>query len=151
MLLSKTVHCLAIAFKMTEQVEKRICIKFCGKLEHSSTETVWIIQKAVAMGNWWMAQFFGKTSNHPGYSDSLQARFGALLLLDFPKTKITFEREEILDCWWDSEKYDGAAAGDSQNCVRSQIAYFEGDLGMSGLCTMSVVSCIFFNKCLYFS
>ena len=28
----------------------------------------------------------------------LQPRFGALQLLAFPKTEITFEREEILDC-----------------------------------------------------
>ena len=34
----------------------------------------------------------------------LQPRFGALQLLPFPKTKVTFEREEILDCRWDSGK-----------------------------------------------
>ena len=35
--LSEHVHCVAIPFKMTEPVEQRICIKFCIKLEHSST------------------------------------------------------------------------------------------------------------------
>ena len=35
-----------IAFTMTEQVEQQICIKFCVKREHSSTETVQMIQKA---------------------------------------------------------------------------------------------------------
>ncbi|XP_045695899.1 protein GVQW3-like [Phyllostomus hastatus] len=30
---------------MTERVEQRVCIKFCVKLEHSSAETVRIIQK----------------------------------------------------------------------------------------------------------
>ena len=49
---------------------------------------------------------FGKTSNHPGGLAPLQPRFGALRLLAFPKTKITFEREEI------SGKYDGASDGD---------------------------------------
>ena len=72
-------------------------------------------------------------------------------LLAFPKTKITFEREVISDCQWDSEKYDGAADGDWENCVRSQSAYFEGDWGVTVLCTMFLVSCLFFNKCLYFS
>ena len=43
------------------------------------------------------AEFFGETSNHPGDSAPLQPRFGALQLLAFPKTKITFEREEISD------------------------------------------------------
>ena len=73
------------------------------------------------MDNWWLAaspqqcthsritsftEFFGKTSNHPSDSGPLQPRFGALWL-PFPKTKITFEREEISDCWWDSGKYEG--------------------------------------------
>ena len=43
------------------------------------------------------AELFGETSNHPGDLALLQLRFGALLLLAFPKTKITFEREEISD------------------------------------------------------
>ena len=50
--LSEQVYCVTIAFKMTEQVEQQICIKFYIKLEHSSTETIWMIQKAAAMGNW---------------------------------------------------------------------------------------------------
>ena len=82
--LSEHVYCVAILFKMTEQVKQRICIKFCIKLEHSSMETVLIMQKATAMGNWWLAaswqhahscitshaEFFGKTSN-PTYSPDL--------------------------------------------------------------------------------
>ena len=70
---------------------------------------------------------FGETSNHPGDSAPLQTRFGTLQLLAFPKTEITFEREEISDHQWDSGKKDGAANGDRENCVRSQGAYFEGD------------------------
>ena len=54
MLLSKQVYCVAITFKMTEQVEEWICIKFCIKLEHSSMETIEMTQKAAAMGNWWL-------------------------------------------------------------------------------------------------
>ena len=118
------------------------------------------------MGNWWLAasswqrthscimsctDIFGETSNHPGDSAPLQPRIGALWLLAFPQTKITFEREEISDSQWDSGKYDRAANGNWENCVRSQGAYFEGDWGVIVLCTMSLVSCIFFNKCLYFS
>ena len=51
-MLSEHVYCVAITFKMTEQVEQRISIKFCIKLEHPLMETVWIIQKATAVGNW---------------------------------------------------------------------------------------------------
>ena len=113
--------------KMTEWVEQPISIEFCIELEHSSTEAIWMIQKAAAMGNWWLAasswqhtrsritscaEFFDKISNDPGDSAPLQPRFGALQLLAFSKTKVTFEREEISDHQWDSETYDQAADSD---------------------------------------
>ena len=66
--MSEHVYCVAIAFKMTEQVEQRICVRFCVKLECSSMETIQMIQKAfrdtfrmqrysttktaTALGNW---------------------------------------------------------------------------------------------------
>ena len=109
--LSEHVYCVAITFKVTEWVEQRICIRFCIKLEHSSMETIWMIQKAAAMGDWQLhhdtssAEFFCETSNHPG--DSAPYSPGTLQLLAFPQTKVTFEREETSDCWWDSGKYDG--------------------------------------------
>ena len=52
MLLSELVYSVAVVLKMTEQVEQQTCIKFCIKLEHSSMETIRMIQKAAAMGNW---------------------------------------------------------------------------------------------------
>ena len=52
MQLSEHVYCVAIKFKMTEQVEQQICIIFYIKLEHSSAETTWMIQRAAAMGSW---------------------------------------------------------------------------------------------------
>ena len=104
--------------------------------------------------NWWLAassrqcacscntsstEIFGETSNHPGDSAPIQPRFGALWLLAFPQTKITFERGEISDHQWDSGKYDGAADGDWENCMRSQGAYFEGDWGVIFLPTVFLV------------
>ena len=166
MLLSEHVRCVPVAFKMTKWIEQQIYIKFRVKFEHSSVETIQVIQKAVAMGNWWLAassqqctrscvrscaEFFGETSDHPGDSASLQPRLGALWLLAFLKTKITFEREEISDFQRDSGKYNSAADGDWENCVRSQGACFEGNWCIFVLCTVFLVSCIFFNKCLYFS
>ena len=85
-----------------------------------------------------LVQFFGETSNHPDDSASLHPRFGALWLLALPKAKITFEREEISHHPWDSGKYDGAADGDCENCVKSQGASFEGDWGVVVLCTVFV-------------
>ena len=52
MMLSEHVYCVAITLKMTELVEQVICIKFGITLEHSCTETIRMIQKATAMGNW---------------------------------------------------------------------------------------------------
>ena len=149
------IYYVAVAFKTTGQVEQWFCINFCIKLEHSWVETIWMTQKAAAVGNWWLAalswhcactcitscaEFFGKASNHPGDSALPQPRFGTLQLLFFPKTKITFEREEISDYWWDSGQYNGAADGDWENYVRSQGAYFEGDWGVIVICTMFLLS-----------
>ena len=53
--LSEHVYCVAIAFKMTKQVEQQMCIKFCIKLEETSAETIQMIQKAAAVGNCWLA------------------------------------------------------------------------------------------------
>ena len=145
---------------MTEQVEQQISIKHCVKLEHSSVETIQMIQKAATMDNWWLAassqqcacscitffaEFFGETSNHPGDSAPLQPRFGTLWLLAFLKTKITFEREETSDHSWDSGKYDGAPDGDWEPCVRSQGAYCEGNWGIIVPHTVFLVSCYFFS------
>ena len=55
MLLSEYVYCEAITFKMTEWVEEQTCIKFCIKFEHSFLETIQMIPKATATGNWWLA------------------------------------------------------------------------------------------------
>ena len=153
--LSEHVYCVTIAFKMIEWVEQQISIQLCVKLEHSSAETVQVIPKASAMGNWWLAaslwqhshsritscaEFFGETSNQPGDSTPLQPRFGALWLLAFPKTQITFEKEKISEHWWDSGKYDRSADGNWENCVRSHGAYFDRDWGVIVLCTMFFVS-----------
>ena len=48
--MSEHVSCVAVTFKMTEQVEQQIYIRFYIKLEHSSVETIGMIQKAAAMG-----------------------------------------------------------------------------------------------------
>ena len=51
--MSEHVYRVAVMFKMTEQVEQQISIKFYIKLKHSSAETIRMIQKATAaMGNW---------------------------------------------------------------------------------------------------
>ena len=50
--LSQLKYFVATTFKMTEREEQEIRIKCCIKLEHSSMETLQVIQKATDMGNW---------------------------------------------------------------------------------------------------
>ena len=128
------------------------------------------MKTVIAMDNWWLtasswqsahscitslAECFGETSNHPGDSAPLQPRFGALQLLPFPKTKITYEREEISDYQWDSGKYSVAADGDSNKGFCRMCWTVEETLGE--LCEVTtclywrglfLVSCSFFRICL---
>ena len=117
------------------------------------------------MGNWWLApslwqqiarasclvqSFLAKHKitqvTQPPYSpDLLPCHFWL-----FPKLKSPLKGKRFLDHQWDSRKYDRAANGNWENCVRSQGAYFEGDWDGIVLCTVFLISCIFFNKCLYF-
>ena len=102
MLLSEHVYCVAITLKMTEWVEQWICIKFCIKFEHSSTETIWMIQQVTAVSNWWLealsqqwarsritssAEFFCETSNHPGDSAPYSPYLVPTNFCLFPKLK----------------------------------------------------------------
>ena len=164
------MYCVVVAFKMTEQVEQWICIKFCVKLEHSSAETLQMIQKTTGMSNWWWAtssqqctrslimsyaEFFDETLNYPGDSATLQHRFGNSWLLAFPQTKNTFDwkrrdfrssgrfRKMWRGSWWWLEELCEYFEGEF-----FEWDYFEWDWGIIVLCTMFILSFIF-NKCLY--
>ena len=139
---------------MTKRVEQQICIILalslnllhrnnlddsegctCGQAEIGHvTTTTHLHMHHIA------CRVFLQNNNHTGDSAPLQPRCGALWPLAFPKTKITFEREEISDHQRDSGKYNRVADGDRKNCTRSQGAYFEGDQGVIVLCTMFLVS-----------
>ena len=153
--LSEHLCWVALAFKMTEWVQQWICINFALSLNIPLQKLFrWFRRPqlwAASTGQCTCscitphAEFFAKTSNHPGDSVPLQPRFGALWLLAFPKTKIAFEREEISDHWWDSGKYNGATDGNWENCVRSKVPTLKGtEASLSCLCTVFLVSCIFF-------
>ena len=102
-LLSEHVYCVAIAFKITEQREQWTRVKLCIKLEHSSMETIRMIQKITRCGQLVIGSFirgqrvcscivshaelFGERSNHPGDSVPIEPRFDTLRLLTFPQTK----------------------------------------------------------------
>ena len=79
MLLSEHVYCVALTVKMTERVDQSICIKLGIKLEHSSTETIWMIQKSTAMatGDWQL------------HHDNMPAHASCLMQSCFSKRQIT--------------------------------------------------------------
>ena len=120
--LNEHVYCVAVALKMTKRVVQWICVKFCVKLEHSSEETIRMTQKATAMGNqlleassWQcahscitshMCRVFWWNVTSPRWLSPTTAHIWCPTTSGFSKTKITFEREEISDCQWDSGKYD---------------------------------------------
>ena len=149
-----------------EQVEQWICIKSCVSLNIPLQKlSRWFRRPQLwAPGDWQLPHNNALTcaSHHiqsflPKHQITqvtqplLQLRFCTLQLRAFPQIKITCKREALSDHWCDSGKYDRAADGDWEHCVRSQGAYFEGDWSVIVLCTMFLVSCIFFNKFLYFS
>ena len=134
------------------------------ELEHSSAETIQVIQKAAAVGKWWLqlhhnnvpahalhlVQFFGKTSNHPGDSALLQPDLVPCNFRLFTKLKSPLKGNRFQTIYEVQENTMGQLMAIWENCVRFQGAYFEGDCGIIVLCTMFLVSCIFFSKCLFF-
>ena len=138
--LSEHVYCLAIVFKMTEWVKQWICIKLCIKLERSSVETLWMFQRLQlwATSDWQLhhnnlpphasclVQSFWQNIKSSRWLSHPRAQNQCPAIPPFPKTSITFEREEISDCRWDSGKYNGAADGDWENCVSSKVPTLKG-------------------------
>ena len=104
--LSEHVCCVAVTVKMTEQVEQGICIMFCVRLEHSSTETTGMIQRpqpwatgawqlhhnnALAHASCLVQSFFCETLNHPGDSVPYSPYFAPCDFWLFPKIKSPLE------------------------------------------------------------
>ena len=140
---------------MTEWVEQWICSKVCIKLEHSSKETIWMIQKDVAMGNWWLAAsswqcacscitsgavFWQNTIIIQVTQRPLQPRCGTLWFLAFPKTKITFKGKRFQTSYEIKENTMGQQTEIGRTVWGPQGAYFEGDWSVIVLCTMFLVS-----------
>ena len=94
--LSEHVSCVVVTFKMTEQVDQRICIQFCIKYEHSSVETIQIIQKATlwATGDWQLHH-----DNIPAHASRLRQSF----LVKHQITQVTQPHYSpdlvTCDCW----------------------------------------------------
>ena len=135
--LSEHVYCVAVTFKMTEWVEQQICIKFCIKLELCSVETIWTIQKAFRDDAVSTVQI---KAWHKCYKDGWECvendpHSGR------PETSRTPENAELVRA---------AVNKDWRTMWGPKVPTSEGARGVIVLCTMFLVSCIFFNKCLFF-
>ena len=160
--LSEHVYCVAVTFKMTELLEQRICIKFCLKLEYSSTKLFgWFRRlQLCATGDWQLhhdnapthascvAQFFGETSNHPGDSAPLQPSFGACDFWLFPKLKVPLKGKRFQTISEIQENIMGQLMVTDRTVWGPKVLLWRG---LRYHCPMCNGSCIFFNKCLYFS
>ena len=157
--LSEHMYCVAITCKMTEPVEQQICIKFCIKLEHSPVETILIMWKATATGNWWLAassqqcacscimshaECFGETSNHPGdwapYSpDLVPCDFWLFPKLKSPLKGMGFQAlHEIQEIRWGSWWWL------EEMCEVPRCLLWRG---LSHHCSVYSVSCILVSAC----
>ena len=108
--MSEHVYRGAVEFKMTEQVEQWICIKFCVKLEHSSMETYSKDSEGYSDGQLVICSFimrtylfmhrilcrvFWQNVKSPSWLSPSIAQIWHPVTLTFPQTKIIFDREEI--------------------------------------------------------
>ena len=127
------------------------------KLEHSSVETIQMIQKVAAMGNWWLAassrqhalsvphvscRGFWWNIKSPRWLTPLQPRFGTLPLLALPKLKSSLKGKRFQTVY------------DIQENTTRQLMVRMGELcevprcliwrGLRHHCPMYSVSCILY-------
>ena len=122
------------------RVEQQICIESCIKLEHSSAEIIGMIQKATAMGNWWLegslrhhdyscitchAIFLRNIKSPRGLSPFID-KICTMQLVAFPKTRITSVREEISDHRWDSGNTTGQLMGTGRTVWGPNVLIWKG-------------------------
>ena len=88
--------------------------------------------------------------NWPSWLSHPTAQIWHFVISDFSQIKITFEREEISNCWWDARKYMGSWWWLGELCGDPRCLLWRA-LRYHSPAYMFLVSCIFFNEWLYFS
>ena len=155
-MLSERVYCVTIAFKMTEWVGQWICIRFWIKLgtflhrNYSDDDSEGRSYGQLVIGSfikttrsfmhYVLGRVFWQNIKSPRWLSPRRDQIWHSETSGLSQNYNTFEGEEISDHQWDSEKYNRAADGNWENCLRSQGVYFEGDWGVIVLCTMFLVS-----------
>ena len=172
--LSEHVYCVTIAFKMTEWVEQQIFTKFCAVnirpwklLRGFRRPQLWqlvigsfITTMHLLMHHISCRVFWQNIKSPSGFSsppDLAPCDFLLFPKLQSPLKGERFQTTNEIDRAADGNSNTGlcrvfwAGQRHSENCVRSQDTYLEDDWDAIALCTMFLVSFIFFHKCLYFS
>ena len=149
---------------MTEQVEKQVLIKVCVKLEHSCSETIWMTQKATAVGNCWLAASSWQCATHVlCLMQSCLAKHQITQVTQHPYSP------DLVPCnFWLFPKLKSPLKGKrfqttdeiQENITVQLIAIGKTAVwgpkvptlkGLRHHCPVCIVPCIFFNKCLYYS
>ena len=139
---------------MTVREEQKICIKFCIEFEHSSAETIWVIQKATVIGNQWLAasswqhacscitsctEIFLQNIKSPRWLSppySPDWVFCDFWLFPKPKSPLKGKRLQTVHEIQENTTGQQTAIG----LCEVQGAYLEGGWGIIVLCTMFLVS-----------
>ena len=163
MSLSEHVYCVAVTFKMTEWVEQwKSASNFALSLNiPPRTLFTWFRRPQLwATGDWQLhhdnvpthaphlVQRFLAKHQITQVTATLQPRFGFLWLLTFPKTEITFERRDFRPLMRFRKIWQGSWWQLGELCEVPRCLLWRG---LRCHCLMCNISCIFFNKCLYFS
>ena len=152
---------------MTDRVEQWICIQFCVKLQRSSTETIGMIQKAAATGNWWFGSFCSyNTPAHISHLMQVLAKHQITQVTQtpyssdlapcnfwlFPKLKSSLKGKRFQIINEIQENTTGQLMEIGRTVWGPKVPTLKGtEASLSHVHTMFLISCIFFNKCFYFS
>ena len=142
-----------------------IYIKFCIKLEHSFMEIIWMIQKTKAMGNWWLGSFIMTSCllmHHISCSSVVKHHITRWLSPStaplvpfnfwlFPKLKSPLKGKRFQTLNEIQENITGQLMAIGRTLWHPKVPTLKRDWDVIVLCTMFLVSCIFFSKCLYFA
>ena len=94
---------------------------------------------------------FGETSYHSGDSAPLQPRLDALWLLPFPKIKSLLKGKRFQTIDETQENTMGQLMTIGRTVWGPKLPPLKGDWDVIVLCTLFLISCIFFNKYFCFS
>ena len=164
--LSEHVYCVAVAFKTTERVEQWLCIKFCIKAwtlvcrnylyyseGHSYGQLVigsFITTMCPLMHHVVSCRVFWQNIKSPRWLRPTTAQILCPVTSGFSQNWNHLWKGRDFRPWIIFRKIRQGSWWPLGELCEAQGTYFEWDWGVIVVCTMFLVSCVFFNKCLFF-